>query len=259
MDDATHIKQTFAQRLRGLREAAGLTQQELGEMLGGYSRGSISYYEKAERVPDIVFLDAVCTFFDVSVNFLLGYCENKKAGNEDIGFRFGLSDKAIDILDNMDMFEYQDFISAIVEHKLFPRLFECMELYNRSAPLEEKTVKHSFWDEYEFRHFQLTRMVMTILDDLRNDCIFCGRTVTVLDDVDPEKRRQFYKAMLEQSNANTTRIIEEYEAERKEQIKKSNKQMREMYERWEEKEQVGRNARSAAQRYVETVNSSGEK
>ena len=35
MDNSEMIKQIFAERLKGLREAAGLTQQELGDLLGG--------------------------------------------------------------------------------------------------------------------------------------------------------------------------------------------------------------------------------
>ena len=258
MDNSEMIKQIFAERLKGLREAAGLTQQELGDLLGGYSRGSISFYEKAQRVPDIVFLDAVSMFFDVSVNFLLGHTENKKSKNEDVGLRFGLSDKAIEILDHMELCDYQDFISGIVEHKLFPRLFECMELYATAASLEKGTIKHSFWDEYEFRHFQLTRMVMAILDDLRNEHIICGRTVTVLDDVDPEKRHQFYLAMLGLDSANTARIIDEYRAEREAKIEESNRRMAERFKVWEEQEEKGLKARTAARNCVDTINSSKE-
>ena len=71
MDNNMDIRQTFAQRLRGLREAAGLTQKELAERLK-YSRGSISYYENCDRVPDIEFLMTASEFFCVTPHFLLG-------------------------------------------------------------------------------------------------------------------------------------------------------------------------------------------
>ncbi len=255
MDNDMFIRQTFAQRLRGLREAAGLTQKELADLLH-YSRGSISYYENCDRVPDIVFLMTVSEFFGVGPHFLLGFSDNQSISNEDIGIRFGLSDKAIEILDHMELFEYQEFISSIVEHKLFPRLFECMALYDDADPLEKGTVKHSYWDEYEFRHFQLTRMIMTILDDLRSSHVFCGRTVTALDDVDPEKRTQFYQDMLAQSTANTNRIMAKYEAERQAEIERHNKMMAEKFKAWEEQEEKGRKARIAARDYVAAVDSS---
>lgn len=62
---------SFASRLKKLREAAGLTQTELGNRLG-CSRGSISYYEQELRTPDIVTLNKACDFFGVSADYLLG-------------------------------------------------------------------------------------------------------------------------------------------------------------------------------------------
>lgn len=256
MDNDMIIRQTFAQRLRGLREAAGLTQKELADLLH-YSRGSISYYENCDRVPDIVFLMTVSEFFSVGPHFLLGFSDNQSISNEDIGLRFGLTDKAIEILDHMELFQYQDFISAIVEHKLFPRLFECMTVYDNAAPLEKQTVKHAYWDEYEFRHFQLTRIIMTMLDDLRNSHVICGRTSTALDNVDPEKRTQFYKDMLAQNIADSDRLMEQLEAERKAEIERHNRVMEEKFKAWEEQEEKGRKARIAARDYVAAVDSSG--
>ena len=254
MDTAMDIRQTFAQRLRGLREAAGLTQKELADLLN-YSRGSISYYENCDRVPDIVFLMTVSEFFSVGPHFLLGFSDNQSMSNEDLGIRFGLSDKAIEILDNMELFQYQEFISAVVEHKLFPRLFECMTVYDNAAPLEHQTVKNAYWDEHEFRHFQLTRLIMTILDDLQNRHVTCGRTSTVLDNVDPEKRNRFYKDMLAQCIADSDRITEMLEAERKADLERHNRVMSEKFKEWEEKEERGRKARIAARDYVAAVDS----
>lgn len=245
------IRQTFAQRLRGLREAAGLTQKELADQLH-YSRGSISYYENCDRVPDIVFLMTASEFFSVSPHFLLGFSDNHTISNEDLGLRFGLSDKAIEILDHMELFDYQDFISAIVEHELFPKLFEYMVLYNSPAPLEKETANYSYWDECEFRHFQLTRIIMIILNDLRNNNVFCGKSSTALNGVDQQKRIHFYMDMLEQNRTDVSRIMAEYEAE----IEKHNRVMTEKFKAWEEQDEKGRKARMAARDYVEAVDSS---
>lgn len=252
MDDSTFIKQTFAQRLRGLREAAGLTQQELGDKLG-YSRGSISYYEKCERSPDIVFLDAVCMFFDVNPNFMLGYSENKKAANEDIGLRFGLTDKSIEILESMDLIDYRDFLSAFIGHNLFPKLFECMTLYDWAVDYGEVSL-HTALDEHEFRHFQITRIIMTILDDIQKDLVTCGRVIKSIDDASETKRIQFYKAVLEQERANADRITAKYEAT----IEEHNRQVRKEYDMWNEQEEENHRIRIAAQSYVEAVASSEE-
>ena len=42
----------FAKRLKQIRETAGLTQEQFAKELK-VSRGTISYYEKGERTPDI--------------------------------------------------------------------------------------------------------------------------------------------------------------------------------------------------------------
>ena len=56
------VQKRFAERLKYLRTNAKLTQEQLAEKLG-VSRGSISFYEKCDRVPDIVFLERVAMFF----------------------------------------------------------------------------------------------------------------------------------------------------------------------------------------------------
>ena len=61
----------FSERLKALREGFNLKQAELAEQLG-VSRGSISFYENGDRVPDINFLFAVASFFGVTFDYLLG-------------------------------------------------------------------------------------------------------------------------------------------------------------------------------------------
>ena len=254
MDDEMEIRQTFAQRLRGLREAAGLTQKELADLLN-YSRGSISYYENCDRVPDIVFLMAVSEFFDVGPHFLLGFSDNQSMSNEDLGIRFGLSDKAIEVLDGMDLIDCKEFISAFIEHSSFPKLLKCMELYSKGFSTDEVSLDTAI-DEHEFRHFQISRIFMAILNDLQKDFIMCGRTVTSLDNVDEEKRTRFYLDMLAQSAADSARIMAKYEAERQADIERHNRDIEERFKAWEEQEELGRKARAAARDYVSAVDSS---
>lgn len=76
MAEGNGVRQVFSERLRELREAAGLTQQELAEKLD-WSRGSISFYEKCQRCPDIEFLKAASTFFGVSADWFIGQSDVK--------------------------------------------------------------------------------------------------------------------------------------------------------------------------------------
>ena len=60
--------------------------------------GSISFYENGSRTPDIETLDRLHAFFNVSVNYLMGYASAGKEENVAIGEELGLSDKAIEVL-----------------------------------------------------------------------------------------------------------------------------------------------------------------
>lgn len=62
----------FARRLKELRESKGLSQAQLADELN-ISRGSISYYENAERTPDITVLAIFKEYFQVDFDYLLGY------------------------------------------------------------------------------------------------------------------------------------------------------------------------------------------
>ncbi|MED0662230.1 helix-turn-helix transcriptional regulator [Geobacillus thermodenitrificans] len=62
---------SFPQRLRMLRKAKGLTQEELGRRVN-VTKVSISGYENGNRTPDMDTLKALADVLDVSVDYLLG-------------------------------------------------------------------------------------------------------------------------------------------------------------------------------------------
>ncbi len=62
---------TLGKRIQMLRNACGLTQDELASDLF-VSRTGVSNYETNKRTPDIAMLRKLCEKFGVSMNFLLG-------------------------------------------------------------------------------------------------------------------------------------------------------------------------------------------
>ena len=62
---------TLGKRIRMLRNACGLTQDELASDLF-VSRTGISNYETNKRTPDVEMLKKLCERFNVSMNYLLG-------------------------------------------------------------------------------------------------------------------------------------------------------------------------------------------
>lgn len=90
-------KDVFRQRLKQLRTLEGLNQEEFADKLG-VSRGSISFYENGSRTPDIDFLDRLYRYYEdlLPADFLLGYTDNIKTENQDIGLLTGLNDCSLD-------------------------------------------------------------------------------------------------------------------------------------------------------------------
>jgi transcriptional regulator with XRE-family HTH domain len=62
---------TFGNILKELRLKKGLNQVELAKILS-VAKGTISNWEKGNRTPDNEMLSKIATFFDVTVDFLLG-------------------------------------------------------------------------------------------------------------------------------------------------------------------------------------------
>ncbi len=61
----------FDKRLKQLREETGLTQEELAKKLN-ISRGTYAHYETGKREPNFETLQNLASFFEVSVDYLLG-------------------------------------------------------------------------------------------------------------------------------------------------------------------------------------------
>lgn len=71
------MKLTLGERLRYLREDAELTQAQLG-MAVQMTQRKISYLERDEIEPNVGDLIALCRFFNVSADYLLGIPDGKR-------------------------------------------------------------------------------------------------------------------------------------------------------------------------------------
>ena len=66
---------TFGEKIRLLREEKELNQTELGEAVGMTQR-KISYLECGRYEPSFDDLRALCKYFQVSADYLLGFPKN---------------------------------------------------------------------------------------------------------------------------------------------------------------------------------------
>ena len=67
---------TFGKKISELRRAAGLSQEQFGEMFG-VSRQSVSKWESDQTMPELATIIKIADFFGISVDELLGR-ENMK-------------------------------------------------------------------------------------------------------------------------------------------------------------------------------------
>ena len=68
------MKLSFGERVRNLREDADMNQTQLGNSVGMTQR-KISYIECGKYEPSIEDITALCRFFNVSYDYLLGIAE----------------------------------------------------------------------------------------------------------------------------------------------------------------------------------------
>lgn len=67
---------TYQERLRGLREDNDLTQTQIATMLG-IAQTTYSQYELDKRPMPIEYIIALCKFYNVSSDYLLGLSDKK--------------------------------------------------------------------------------------------------------------------------------------------------------------------------------------
>ena len=67
--------QIFAERIKSLRIAHGMTQEAVGKIVG-VKRYSVCGYEKGNNYPEDPVLIALADYFGVSTDYLLGRTDN---------------------------------------------------------------------------------------------------------------------------------------------------------------------------------------
>lgn len=93
------MKNAFGERLKELREARKLTQEELGKMVGT-TRQTISNYEIGKRKADYEMLEALADIFNVDIDYLLGKTNKTTLLPQSMGksFEFKTPQEAVDFL-----------------------------------------------------------------------------------------------------------------------------------------------------------------
>lgn len=78
----------FGANLKKLRESAGLSQEQLGELIG-VSKSTIGMYEQGKRMPNTnTILKDIASYFGVTIDYLVGFDQVENNIEDDLS-RFG--------------------------------------------------------------------------------------------------------------------------------------------------------------------------
>jgi transcriptional regulator with XRE-family HTH domain len=67
----------FSDRLKEIRKTRNLTQKQVAEGIG-ISENQYQFYEYDKREPTISSFERLCTYFNVSADYLLGLSDNQE-------------------------------------------------------------------------------------------------------------------------------------------------------------------------------------
>lgn len=232
-----YATERFAKRLKEIREAAGLTQAQFASELK-VSRGTISYYEKGERTPDIEFLDSLDNYFagNLSLDFILGNTDNMKEEHRNMYDIYGLTDEACGILDRDP--DIGHLISAILGHQDFDVIIS----------LYEKMIEN-------YKSFDTTQLgyISFLVADLLNRIIFDSFKVLWGTQFSPEEREAL-RIKSEASLERLEKMLEEWRVEEKRDLERFKKEEQELKRRDEEENAIRYSAIDKVhEKFFETV------
>lgn len=77
------ILNSLGHKIKVLRKESGLTQEEFGKKLN-IAKSTVSQYENNINVPDISMICKIAELFNVSIDYLVGFNDNKNPYKEEI-------------------------------------------------------------------------------------------------------------------------------------------------------------------------------
>ena len=107
----------FAERLKEIRNGAGMTQVQLAEALG-VSKGTVAMWEIGKREPNYETLNALSGIFDKRIDYILGYSNDSSSARfieeqiEQLGAWMVEDDAQEEFMDIMSLDDYGRLVMA---------------------------------------------------------------------------------------------------------------------------------------------------
>lgn len=186
-------REILAARLIELREARGLTQQELADKLN-ITRQSLSLYERAERTINIDLLLEISKVFDVSADYLLGVSDNMTTDEniQNICKYMGISEETIRKISkeyNKNLRKVLDFITEndclyFWLNSLLKYTKSCYSIQLLKILFEDdagpfKDFAHNFYIERDIAELHAAKHANTVLDILKDETTEEAKKTTI--------------------------------------------------------------------------------
>ncbi len=150
----------FSENLKRLRKEKNITQETLADFLG-ISFQSISRWERGEAYPDITTLPAIASYFNISIDNLLGY---RQSDNEKNILKY------INLYDNMKLKDLKltldEFKNA---NKLFPGEFRITVRYMQLLH-EAKIRTLTYEDILSQKYIKVSEEIIKIYNNIQKHC-----------------------------------------------------------------------------------------
>ena len=108
----------FPERLRELLDRPGETQTKLAKIINVHQQ-TISLWKDGKTAPDIYSLEKIADYYNVSVDYLLGYTDLQSPNIEDIAIyqKFGLSEEAMLHLQIINKYDFNEELSKLITNQ----------------------------------------------------------------------------------------------------------------------------------------------
>jgi len=167
---------TLAERLGDLRKEKKLTYEKLSKNIEEkekvyISHTSLNNYEDTSKnkVPSLTYAIALADYYNVSIDYLIGRTNSRKKDvtHKAVSAKFGLSDKAMNRLENMKRdFLYSEKLD-IINYMLESPLFTNVILERFSECCKEKATNNK--QNLEISEFNISREIIELVDNYYND------------------------------------------------------------------------------------------
>jgi hypothetical protein len=101
------------------------------------------------------------------MEYLMGYSENMKPSNDKIGSETGLSDKAIEVLVDINISQNSDILNFLIEHPRFKELLRSMKILSyHSVGKYAELIDENY---REYKYYQASGIIREIYQAAYND------------------------------------------------------------------------------------------